>query len=129
MVHGVAAPGLATRPYFNRYTEDAIDLCDVLSSFSSQAKATLHELCRVMGLPGKPDGMTGAEVEKYYRNGHIREIAEYCESDVLNTYRVWLRYQLFRGQLSGAEFQASEANLADFVKARGNTKTHLTGLM
>jgi hypothetical protein len=39
------------------------------------AKATLHELCRVMGLPGKPDGMTGAEVEKYYCDGHIREIA------------------------------------------------------
>jgi len=129
MVHGVAAPGLAARPYFNRYTDDAIDLCDVLSSFSSQAKATLHELCRVMGLPGKPDGMTGAEVEKYYRDGHIREIAEYCESDVLNTYRVWLRYELFRGQLSDAAFQASEASLADFVKARGNTKPHLTCLM
>jgi predicted PolB exonuclease-like 3'-5' exonuclease len=64
MVHNVAAPGLAARPYFNRYTEDAIDLCDVLSSFNSQGKATLHELCRVMGLPGKPDGISGAEVEK-----------------------------------------------------------------
>jgi len=111
------------------YTEDAIDLCDALASFSSQAKATLHELCRVMGLPGKPDGITGAEVEKYYRDGHIREIADYCESDVLNTYRVWLRYELFRGQLSAAEFQASEANLADFVKARGHMKPHLTTLM
>ena len=37
---------------------------------------------RVMGLPGKPDEISGAEVEKYYRDGHIREIAEYCESDV-----------------------------------------------
>jgi 3'-5' exonuclease len=129
MVNGVAAPGLAARPYFNQYTEDAVDLCDVLSSFSSQAKATLHELCRVMGLPGKPDGMTGAEVEKYYRDGHIREIAEYCENDVLNTYRVWLRYELFRGRLSDAEFQASEACLIEFVKARGNTKPRLTCLM
>jgi predicted PolB exonuclease-like 3'-5' exonuclease len=129
MVHGVAAPGLAARPYFNRYTEDAIDLCDVLSSFNSQAKATLHELCRVMGLSGKPDGMTGAEVEKFYRDEHIREIAEYCESDVLNTYRVWLRYELFRGRLSAAQFQTSEASLAEFVKARGNTKPHLTLLM
>src|SRR5262249_24519866 len=43
MVHGVAAPGLSARSYFNRYTEDAIDLCDVLSSLSSQAKVTLHE--------------------------------------------------------------------------------------
>jgi predicted PolB exonuclease-like 3'-5' exonuclease len=73
--------------------------------------------------------MSGAEVEKYYRDGYIREIAEYCESDVLNTYRVWLRYELFRGRLSDAEFQASEANLIEFVKARGNTKPHLTDLM
>jgi predicted PolB exonuclease-like 3'-5' exonuclease len=129
MVRGVAAPGLAARPYFHRYTEDAVDLCDVLSSFSSQAKATLHELCRVMGLPGKPDGMTGAEVEKYYRDGHIRQIAEYCESDVLNTYRVWLRHELFRGSLSAAQFQASEASLIEFVKARSSTKPHLADLM
>jgi predicted PolB exonuclease-like 3'-5' exonuclease len=125
MVHGVAAPGLAVRPYFHRYTEDAIDLCDVLSSFSFQAKTTLHELCRVMGLPGKPDGMSGAEVEKYYRDGHIRQIAEYCESDVLNTYRVWLRHELFRGRLAHPEFQASEANLIEFVRVRSNTKPHL----
>jgi len=91
MVHGVAAPGLSARPYFNRYTDDAIDLCDVLSSFSFQGKATLHELCCVMGLPGKTDGMSGAEVEQYFRDGRIREIAEYCESDVVNTYRLWLR--------------------------------------
>ena len=95
----------------------------MLSSFSSQAKATLHELCRVMGLPGKPDGMTGAEVEKYYRDGHIREIAEYCESDVVSTYRVWLRYELFRGRLSEADFQASEAHLIEFVKTRRNKRS------
>jgi 3'-5' exonuclease len=129
MVQGVAAPGLAAHPYFHRYTEDAVDLCDVLSSFSSQVKATLHELCRVMGLPGKPDGMTGAEVEKCYRDGHIKQIAEYCESDLLNTYRVWLWYELFRGRLSDPEFQGSEANLVEFVKARGNTKLHLAGLV
>jgi 3'-5' exonuclease len=85
LVHGVSAPSLSSRPYFNRYTEDAVDLCDVLSSFSPQSKATLHELCRVMGLPGKPDGINGADVEKYHREGRIREIAEYCESDVVNT--------------------------------------------
>jgi predicted PolB exonuclease-like 3'-5' exonuclease len=129
LVNGVAASGLSLRPYFNRYTEDAIDLCDVLSSFSPQGKATLHELCRVMGLPGKPSGMSGGEVEKYYRDGRIREISEYCESDVVNTYRVWLRYELFRGRLSDAAFHASELNLLDFIKARGNTKPHLLALM
>ena len=49
-----------------------------------------------LGPSGKPDGISGEEVEKYYRDGHIREIAEYCESDVVNAYRLWLRYELFR---------------------------------
>ena len=128
MVNSVAVPGLSLRTYFNRYTEDAIDLCDVLSSFSPHAKATLNELCRVMGLPGKPDGMSGGDVEKYYREGRLREIAEYCENDVVNTYRVWLRYEFFRGRLSTAAFQASGLNLVEFIKARGNTKPHLAQL-
>ena len=71
MVCGVAAPGLAQRPYFNRYTEDAIDLCDVLSCFSPQNKPSLHELCRVMGLPGKPDGISGADVERFCREVRV----------------------------------------------------------
>jgi 3'-5' exonuclease len=120
MVHKVPAIGLSTRPYFNRYTDDAIDLCDVLSSFASPAKSTLHELCRVMGLPGKPDEIHGSEVEKYFHEGRIKEIADYCESDVVNTYRVWLRYELFRGKLSDASFQASEESLNEFVAVRSS---------
>lgn len=50
------------------------------------------------------------------------------ESDVVNTYRVWLRYELFRGRLSEPEFQGSEAALIEFVNARSNTKPHLTVL-
>jgi 3'-5' exonuclease len=125
MVCGVAAPGLALRPYFNRYTEDAVDLCDVLASFSPQNKASLHELCRVMGLPGKPDGIDGSEVEKYVREGHIAEVAAYCETDVVNTYRVWLRYELFRGRLTEGGLRASEANLSDYIQVHSNTKPHL----
>ena len=102
MVHKVTAFGLSARPYFHRYTDDAVDLCDVLSSFSPGAKSTLHELCRVMELPGKPDGINGADVDQYFRQGRLREIADYCESDVVNTYRVWLRHELFRGNLAHA---------------------------
>ena len=125
MVCGVAAPGLALRPYFNRYTEDAVDLCDVLASFSPQNKASLHELCRVMGLPGKPDAISGADVERYVREGRIAEVAAYCETDVVNTYRVWLRYELFRGRLTENGLETSEASLSDYIGSRTNTKPHL----
>jgi 3'-5' exonuclease len=52
--------------------------------------------------------MSGAEVEKYYRDGHIREIADYCESDVLNTYRVWLRYELSVDACRTANFKRAK---------------------
>jgi Predicted 3'-5' exonuclease related to the exonuclease domain of PolB len=52
--------------------EDAIDLCDVLSSFSPQGKATLHEISRIMNLPGRPKGFDGGEVERYFHEGKIR---------------------------------------------------------
>ena len=47
----------------------------------------------MMGLPGKPDGIDGSEVEKHFLAGRIQNIADYCESDVVNTYRVWLRHE------------------------------------
>jgi predicted PolB exonuclease-like 3'-5' exonuclease len=51
MIHEVFAPGMHNRAYFHRYTDDNVDLCDVLSSFSFGAKVKLDELSRIMGLP------------------------------------------------------------------------------
>ena len=125
-LHHVAAPGLSARSYFNRYTEDALDLCDVLASFNSQARATLHEICRVMGLPGKGSEMDGSSIASLFAQGRIKEISDYCETDVVNTYRIWLRYELFRGRLTPEQFAASEANLVAYIKERAETKPHLT---
>ena len=72
-------------------------------------------------------GRSGAEVEQYYRDGRIREIAEYCDSDVVNTYRVSLRYELFRGRLSETEFEASDMNVVQFITARAMRSGALTG--
>ncbi len=128
MINEVSAPGLSARPYFNRYSEDALDLCDVLSSFSAQGRATLHEISKIMGLPGKPDSIDGGEVHRYFRDGKIQEIADYCETDIVNTYRVWLRYELFRGRLHAEEYGASEQALAGFIKTKEATKPHLSGM-
>lgn len=108
MVHGVHAPGMHNRAYFHRYTDDNVDLCDVLSSFGYGAKVKLDELSRVLGLSGKPEGLDGGQVEAYYRAGRIQEISDYCKSDVINTYRIWLRYELFRGRLDLAQFEFSD---------------------
>ena len=55
---------------------------------------------------------------RYFREGKVKEIADYCETDVVGTYQVWLRYEMFRGALSQNAFEASQRNLADFMNAR-----------
>ena len=59
-------------------------------------------------------------MDRYFREGKIKEVADYCETDVVGTYQLWLRYELFRGTLSQDAFEASQRNLADFMKSRPN---------
>jgi predicted PolB exonuclease-like 3'-5' exonuclease len=65
--------------------------------------------------------MHGGEVARYCLDGRIKEVADYCETDIVNTYRVWLRYELFRGRLTNAELEATETALFEFIK---NTRQH-----
>ena len=39
---------------------------------------------------------------------------------VCSSYRVWLRYELFRGKMTKQSNETSEANLQQFLKARNN---------
>jgi 3'-5' exonuclease len=43
----------------------------------------------------------------------------------MNTYRVWLVYELFRGAISTVELDWSEKQLRDFVQARRAANPHL----
>ena len=47
--------------------------------------------------------MHGAEVWPAFLAGNIARIRGYCETDVLNTYLIYLRFQLLRGRLNSAE--------------------------
>ena len=126
MVNRVSAGGLYVRPYFYRYSDDALDLCDALSSFAPGSKVKLDEISKILGLTGKPDGVDGGKVEEMVLAGQIEEVARYCESDVLNTYRVWLVYELFRGAITAKELEWSEAQICNFVATRKFTNPHLS---
>lgn len=128
LLHRVPAPGLQARPYFNRYTSDAIDLCDVLSSFGP-GKVKLDELSRILGLAGKPDGIDGGKVDEMVAAGRIDEVARYCETDVVNTYRLWLIHELFRGALSEEGLRWSERQLAGYVRQHRTANPHLQAAM
>jgi predicted PolB exonuclease-like 3'-5' exonuclease len=116
MIHSVGAPGLAARAYFDRFAGDTVDLCDLLSGYDNHHRVSLDQLAHVLDLPGKPAGVDGGAVEGLFRQGRHAEISAYCRSDVLNTYRIWLRYELFRGALGEVDFAASESELAAFLE-------------
>jgi hypothetical protein len=59
------------------------------------------------------------------RAGQIEEVARYCESDVFNTYRVWLVYELFRGSITDKQLEWSEAQIREFVASRKTANPHL----
>jgi predicted PolB exonuclease-like 3'-5' exonuclease len=129
MVNRVSATGLQVRPYFHRFSDDALDLCDALGSFSPGARVKLDEISKILGLTGKPEGLDGSRVEEVVLAGQIQEVARYCESDVLNTYRVWLVYELFRGSITVQELDWSEAQIRDFVVARKTSNPHLRAMV
>lgn len=89
--------------YINRYHTRHLDLMDLLSLYQPRATAPLEELAKLMGFPGKL-GMDGSKVWEAYQNGEITAIRNYCETDVVNTYLVFLRFQLMRGVLNAQEY-------------------------
>lgn len=119
LVNGVAAPGLSCRPYYRRYDEVALDLCDVLAGYDARAKVGLDALCRAMGLPGKTEGVDGDSVADLVAQGRIDDVAAYCVSDVVATCRLFLAYEHLRGALGPDEHARSETDLADAACGRG----------
>ena len=84
--------------YLSRFHWRHIDLMDVLAAYQPRARAGLDEIALMLGFPGKL-GMSGAKVWDSYRAGGIRDIRNYCETDVLNTWLVYLRFEHMRGNL------------------------------
>jgi 3'-5' exonuclease len=109
--------------YLSRFHWRHVDLMDVLAGFQARANAPLDEVASLLGFPGKM-GMSGAKVWDAYLAGDIRGIRNYCETDVLNTYLVYLRFERLRGRLTeqalAAELERVRAMLAESPEAHLN---------
>jgi predicted PolB exonuclease-like 3'-5' exonuclease len=98
--------------YISRYHMRHLDLMDLLAKFNGRANAPLDGLAKLCGFPGKM-GMDGSQVWPAYQDGKIDEIRRYCETDVVNTYLMYCRFQLMRGGFSLEEYKEE----ITFVKA------------
>jgi predicted PolB exonuclease-like 3'-5' exonuclease len=101
--------------YLSRFHWRHMDLMDILSGFQGRGRASLDDIAGLLGFPGKI-GMHGADVWKVYLQGGIARIRAYCETDVLNTYLIYLRFELLRGNLSPAEHAQEVARVRKFLQ-------------
>ena len=137
LLHGIEAPrywevgqtdsNFRWNNYLSRYHYRHTDLMDLLAAYSSRANAPLDDLAVMLGFPGKM-GVKGNQVWDFYQQGKIKHIRDYCETDVLNTYLVYLRFELIRGVLSRDEYEHECNFLRETLAsdAHDSTKQHLS---
>ena len=126
MVHGITASrywdwgdddrDFKWNSYVSRYHTRHLDLMDVLAMFQPRAFAALDDMAKLCGLPGKL-GMDGSQVWPAFQRGEIGNIRDYCETDVVNTYLLYLRFMLLRGTLHGDSHAAEVARVRERLSA------------
>lgn len=104
--------------YISRYHPRHTDLMDLLSLFQMRAAAPLDQIASLLGFPGKM-GMHGGKVYEAWTEGRIGDIRRYCETDVLNTFLVYLRFELMRGNLTREAHDAECRRVREHLRASG----------
>lgn len=132
LLHGISAPrywetgnedtSFRYNNYLARFHWRHVDLMDVLSGYQARAVARLDEVATMLGFPGKM-GMDGSKVWDAFLEGRIADIRNYCETDVLNTWLVWLRFEVMRGVLTADQCEAELKLVRDTLTQAG--KPHL----
>jgi len=126
MIHNVVAPcywdmgdddrDFKWNNYISRYHTRHTDLMDLLALYQGRGNAPLDQLAQLCGFPGKL-GMDGSKVWDAYQAGEIEAIRNYCETDVVNTWLVYLRFQQMRGVLTREAYEREVALVRESLGA------------
>lgn len=128
MIHGIRAPkfwdqgeddrDFKYNNYIGRYHSRHLDLMDLLAMYQGRGVAPLDHMAQLCGFPGKI-GMHGSEVWPTWRRGDLAAIRNYCETDVVNTYLLFLRFQLVRGAMDPGRYDTEVALVRDTLDRTG----------
>ena len=94
-----------------------LDLLDHISDFRAVSGLKLDYLCATLGLPGKYDVSGDQVLELYYANKQDK-IDEYCQSDTLNTYWLFLKYELLRGKITIEDYANYLTNMQKYLNEK-----------
>src|SRR3954467_10369266 len=109
--------------YIGRYHMRHLDLMDLLAMYQPRANAPLDTMAKLCGFPGKL-GMDGGQVGPAYLEGKLEDIRRYCETDVMNTYLLYCRFQKMRAGLTEAEYAQEIALVKETLAALVPAEPH-----
>ena len=109
--------------YISRYHMRHLDLMDLLALYQPKNNAPLDALAKLCGFPGKL-GMDGSAVYPAYQEGKLDDIRRYCETDVMNTYLLYCRFQKMRGGLLEKEYLQEIALVRDTLGQLAQHEPH-----
>lgn len=113
--HKISAPALfnsANKPdYLYRYGEMHVDLMDKMSLYNGYSKQKLDTIAALCGFAGKGE-IDGSQVVPMMQSGDWQKLTTYCESDVLNTWLIYLRWLILTGKadLDGCEMMIEQTH-------------------
>ncbi|WP_066709289.1 3'-5' exonuclease [Curvibacter delicatus] len=109
--------------YIGRYHMRHLDLMDLLAMYQPKNNAPLDAMAKLCGFPGKL-GMDGSAVYPAYLGGQLEDIRRYCETDVMNTYLLYSRFQKMRGGFLEKEYEQEIALIKDTLGKLAPTEPH-----
>ncbi len=102
--------------YRYRYTtEGHCDLADYITDYYASEVPNLDFVAKLIGLPGKTD-ISGADVQKMFEDGQIENIASYCTSDILQTYLVFIKFLLVKGDINKKEYEYIMLSFQQYIE-------------
>lgn len=117
-----------------RYNLDAhLDLHEFLTNHGAvRFKGGLDLFAKLLGCPGK-GAVKGDHVEEMAAAGEQFEIDDYCMSDVIDTYFIFLRVQVMQGRIPLTRetelVDAAKDYLISFSKETGYIKAYLESFL
>ncbi len=102
--------------YVNRFQTRHLDLMDRFSQYGASRREAMDVVASLYGLPGKTD-VDGSMVGALVAADDWQTLSTYCESDVINTWLIYLRWLRLTGKLSSPSFDHWQQQSIDYLKS------------
>lgn len=100
--------------YVNRFQTRHLDLMDRFSHYGASRREAMDVVASLYGLPGKTT-VNGSMVGALVADNDWQTLSVYCESDVMNTWLIYLRWLRLTGQLSSPSFDYWQQYSRDYL--------------